>query len=160
MFLARTFIAMLLTFTPVQHSTQPSTHSANPWAAGNQAIQEIVIYATAVEKARVEAEKEAAEIETVDTVSNSDTPTTPDAFLACTRAHESDTAGGYGAVSPGGTYRGAYQFDRSTWDSQAASSGRDDLVGVDPATASSGDQDQLALDLYAARGNAPWGGRC
>src|SRR5262249_35653198 len=39
-----------------------------------------------------------------------------DCFLACTRAHESDSSGGYGAVSPGGTYRGAYQFDQSTWD--------------------------------------------
>ena len=35
-----------------------------------------------------------------------------DPFLACTRAHESDQAGGYQAVSPGGMYRGAYQFDQ------------------------------------------------
>src|SRR4029453_19134129 len=35
-------------------------------------------------------------------------------FLVCTRAHESDTAGGYRAVSGSGTYRGAYQFSQST----------------------------------------------
>ncbi len=81
-----------------------------------------------------------------------------EAFLACTRAIES--TGNYGAVSPGGKYRGAYQFDQRTWDSNAAASGRQDLVGVDPATAAAGDQDQMARDLYARRGNQPWGGRC
>jgi hypothetical protein len=81
-------------------------------------------------------------------------------FLACTRAHESDTAGGYQAVSPDGTYRGAYQFDQPTWDSIAAAIGRTDLVGTDPAAASPADQDTLATALYEVRGNAPWGGRC
>ena len=83
-----------------------------------------------------------------------------DPFLACTRAHESDSSGGYRAVSAGGTYRGAYQFDRTTWDSAARLAGRPDLVGVDPATALPADQDLLALDLYHARGTQPWGGRC
>jgi hypothetical protein len=81
-----------------------------------------------------------------------------EAFLACTRRIES--TGNYGAVSPGGTYRGAYQFDQRTWDSNAAASGRNDLVGLDPARAAAGDQDQMARDLYARRGNQPWGGRC
>jgi hypothetical protein len=81
-------------------------------------------------------------------------------FLACTRAHESDTAGGYQAVSPDGTYRGAYQFDQSTWNSVADATGRSDLVGTNPAAASPADQDTLAVALYAARGNQPWGGRC
>lgn len=81
-------------------------------------------------------------------------------FLPCTRAHESDTAGGYAAVSPDGVYRGAYQFDRTTWDSVAASTGRADLVGVDPAASSAADQDTLASALYLMRGNQPWGGRC
>jgi len=79
-------------------------------------------------------------------------------FLACTRAIES--TGNYGAISPGGKYRGGYQFDQRTWDSNAAASGRNDLVGRDPATASAADQDQMARDLYARRGNQPWGGRC
>ena len=83
-----------------------------------------------------------------------------DPFLECTRAHESDTAGGYRAVSPGGTYRGAYQFVRSTWNNVARAAGRPDLVGVDPAAAAPADQDLLALDLYHAQGAGPWGGRC
>jgi hypothetical protein len=79
-------------------------------------------------------------------------------FQQCTLEIESH--GNYGAVSPGGTYRGAWQFDQSTWDSNAAASGRPDLVGVDPATAAAGDQDAIAHDLYQRRGNQPWGGRC
>jgi hypothetical protein len=84
----------------------------------------------------------------------------PDAFLRCTRAHESDSAGGYRAVSPGGVYRGAYQFLRSTWNNEARAAGRPDLVGVDPAAAAPADQDQIALFLFQHAGAAPWGGRC
>jgi Transglycosylase-like domain len=82
------------------------------------------------------------------------------AFLACTRALESDTAGGYAAVNPSGKYRGAYQFSQSTWDSTARHAGRPDLVGVDPAQAAPWDQDALALDLFRWQGSSPWGGRC
>jgi hypothetical protein len=83
-----------------------------------------------------------------------------DPFLTCTRAHESDTAGGYRAVSPDGVYRGAYQFLRSTWNNVARAAGRPDLVGVDPAVAAPADQDQLALFLFQHGGPGPWGGRC
>jgi hypothetical protein len=83
-----------------------------------------------------------------------------DPFLACTRGHESDRAGGYQAVSPGGTYRGAYQFDQGTWNAAAQLAGRDDLVGVDPAAAAPADQDLLAMTLFHARGASPWGNRC
>jgi Transglycosylase-like domain len=79
-------------------------------------------------------------------------------FLECTKSIES--GGDYGAVSSGGTYRGAYQFQQSTWNNTAASAGRDDLVGVDPATVAPTDQDAMASQLYSAQGNAPWGGRC
>jgi hypothetical protein len=79
-------------------------------------------------------------------------------FLVCTRRIES--GGNYRALSAGGTYRGAYQFLRSTWNSVARSAGRPDLVGVDPAAAAPWDQDQLALHLYRSSGAGPWGGRC
>ncbi len=78
-------------------------------------------------------------------------------FLTCTRAHESDSSGGYRAVSPGGMYRGAYQFPRSTWNNVARHAGRHDLVGVDPAAAAPADQDFLAYDLYHWQGRAPVG---
>lgn len=86
--------------------------------------------------------------------------TSDEEFLSCTRAHESDSAGGYRAISPDGAYRGAYQFLQSTWDSTARQAGRSDLVGVAPDQASPGDQDMLALFLYHQQGNRPWNGRC
>jgi hypothetical protein len=86
-------------------------------------------------------------------------------FLVCTRSHESshvpplyDT--GYNAVDPSGTYRGAYQFSRGTWNNTALHAGRPDLVGVDPAQAGVADQDYLAWNLYQWQGAAPWLGRC
>jgi Transglycosylase-like domain len=88
------------------------------------------------------------------------TPAVHNGFLACTRAHESDSAGGYGAHSSNGLYHGAYQFLQSTWDNVARRSGRYDLVGANPAGAAPGDQDQMALNLYRWQGAGPWGGRC
>jgi hypothetical protein len=81
-------------------------------------------------------------------------------FLVCTRRHESDTAGGYRAISPRGTFRGAYQFRRSTWNNVARHVRRFDLVGVDPAAASPVDQDWMALFLYRWLGASHWEGRC
>jgi len=52
------------------------------------------------------------------------------------------------AVSPGGTYRGKYQFTRETWRNLG---GRGD-----PADAPEWLQDRLALKLYRLRGPAPW----
>lgn len=73
--------------------------------------------------------------------------------LAALRACES--GGNYGAVNPTGTYRGAYQFSRSTWNSVAAKA-YPHLVGVDPAAASPADQDAMAAALYASQGSRPW----
>jgi muramidase (phage lysozyme) len=83
----------------------------------------------------------------------------PGDFLACVRQRES--GGNYGIYNAGGSgAAGAYQFMPGTWNSIAASIGRGDLVGVDPAQASPGDQDAMAQALYAQQGAAPWGGGC
>lgn len=66
--------------------------------------------------------------------------------LAAIRACESD--GDYGAVSSDGLYRGAYQFDRPTWESVGGSG--------DPAAASPAEQDARAAQLLSARGSNPW----
>lgn len=83
-----------------------------------------------------------------------------DCFLACTRAHESDTAGGYAAVSGSGTYRGAYQFSQTTWDAAVAGAGYGEYAGVPADQVPAAVQDAAAAHLYSVSGTRPWGGRC
>jgi hypothetical protein len=61
---------------------------------------------------------------------------------------ECESGGNPRAVSPGGTYRGKYQFSRGTW---RGLGGRGD-----PADASEAEQDRVALKLPRQRGNSPW----
>jgi len=80
-------------------------------------------------------------------------------FLSCVRWRES--RGDYTVHnSQGSGASGAYQFMPGTWSSIAASEGRSDLVGVDPADASPADQDAMAAALYNQQGARPWGGGC
>lgn len=64
------------------------------------------------------------------------------------RIAECESGGDPQAVSPGGTYRGKYQFHPDTW---AALGG-----AGDPADAPEAMQDRLALKLYKQQGTAPW----
>ena len=66
--------------------------------------------------------------------------------LECIRQCESH--GNYGAVSSGGTYRGAYQFSQSTWESVGGTG--------DPAAAPPEEQDARAAALYGSAGSSPW----
>ena len=68
---------------------------------------------------------------------------------------ECESGGDYSITNPSGKYRGAYQFDRTTWDSVAGRHAPA-LVGVDPAAASPVDQDAMAMALYSERGAGPW----
>jgi peptidoglycan hydrolase-like protein with peptidoglycan-binding domain len=68
---------------------------------------------------------------------------------------ECESNGNYSITNPSGRYRGAYQFDRSTWNSIARRHAPH-LVGVDPAAALPADQDAMALALYSERGARPW----
>lgn len=61
---------------------------------------------------------------------------------------ECESGGNPTAISPGGDYRGKYQFSRGTW---RGLGGRGD-----PAKASEAEQDRLALKLYRRSGNSPW----
>jgi hypothetical protein len=129
-------------------------------AAAGEATTAVPLSAAAVPTRRVQAILSGGERGPIGGVTPIYVPVSPppaagpdDAGLARLRACES--GGDYGAVGAGGLYRGAYQFDQRTWDGVAAGS-RPDLVGVDPASATPADQDQMARALYAARGAAPW----
>jgi|GEM_PF-4208547 len=69
-----------------------------------------------------------------------------DGNLAAVRACES--GGNYAAVSSNGRYRGAYQFDRQTWQSVGGNG--------DPAAATPAEQDARASQLRSQRGSNPW----
>lgn len=57
----------------------------------------------------------------------------------------------YRQVSASGKYRGAYQFDRSTWNAVARTAWPA-AVGTDPADAPDWLQDHMARRLHAQRG--------
>ena len=61
----------------------------------------------------------------------------------------------YAAVNPSGTYRGAYQFSRATWNDVAARH-FPFLVGADPAATPWYWQDAMARALYSEAGASPW----
>jgi hypothetical protein len=75
-------------------------------------------------------------------------PSSGDASTALARIAQCESGGDPTAVSADGTYRGKYQFTRSTW-AQMGGSG-------DPAAAPEAEQDKRAAALYAAQGATPW----
>ncbi len=72
--------------------------------------------------------------------------TAPSATLA--RIARCESGGNPTAISPGGRYRGKYQFSRATWRAMGGSG--------DPAAAPEAEQDRRAAALLAARGTSPW----
>jgi Transglycosylase-like domain/Putative peptidoglycan binding domain len=64
------------------------------------------------------------------------------------RIAQCESGGNPRAISPGGRYRGKYQFSRETWRNLGGSG--------DPAAAPEWLQDRLALKLYRQSGTAPW----
>jgi hypothetical protein len=64
------------------------------------------------------------------------------------RIAECESGGNPRAVSPGGRYRGKYQFSRATWRGLGGKG--------DPADAPEWLQDRMALKLYRQSGTAPW----
>ena len=70
-----------------------------------------------------------------------------------------ESTNNYQAVSPSGTYRGAYQFSQATWDFISGISDHVEvhhLFGLDPISASPAEQDLMALTLYNYWGRGQW----
>lgn len=61
----------------------------------------------------------------------------------------------YQAVSRSGTYRGAYQFDQTTWDG-VAERHFPWLEGIDPIEVEWWWQDAMTRALWSERGRQPW----
>ena len=61
----------------------------------------------------------------------------------------------YQAVSPSGTYRGAYQFDQPTWNG-VAERHFPWLVNLDPVDVNPWWQDAMTRALWSERGAQPW----
>jgi hypothetical protein len=67
---------------------------------------------------------------------------------ALKRIAECESGSNPRAVSPGGRYRGKYQFSVETWQNLGGKG--------DPIEASEATQDRIALKLYRRSGSAPW----
>ena len=70
-----------------------------------------------------------------------------------------ESTNNYQAISPSGTYRGAYQFSQATWDFISGISAHVEvhhLFGMDPIDAAPADQDLMALTLYNYWGRGQW----
>lgn len=65
--------------------------------------------------------------------------------LVCNRTPESGKDGNYQAVSKSGKYRGAYQWQQSTFNNHAAGSGYGQYVGHDPISVPPYVQDEIAF---------------
>jgi|tagenome__1003787_1003787.scaffolds.fasta_scaffold20619649_1 hypothetical protein len=131
-------------------------HRVGDYLVTVKAVGDYIVAVEAAEHAAAEAQAAAPRQVRSSSVSSD---SNPGGFLSCVRQRES--GGNYSVYNSGGSgAAGAYQFMPGTWNGVAASSGRSDLVGVDPAQAAPADQDAMAQALYAQQGSAPWGGSC
>lgn len=71
------------------------------------------------------------------------------------RLRQCESTDNYQAVSRSGTYRGAYQFDQTTWNG-VAERHFEWLVGIDPIDAEPWWQDAMTRALWSERGRQPW----
>ena len=121
--------------------------------------ERVAAWAAAVERnAAEEAERRRATSEAARAAERAAAPQAPSGAAAgggWAALRSCESGGNYGAVNPSGTYRGAYQFSRTTWNS-VASKRYPHLVGVDPAAAAAGDQDAMAQALYDMAGPGQW----
>ena len=124
--------------------------------------EELARWTSAVEAAKAQAVAEAAAAQVRSSRATRGSAPAPDYSgavptdgehsdtLACIRAHESDSAGGYSAVNSSSGAGGAYQALPSTWDGYAGYARAQDAP---PEI-----QDQWAREAINAAGTRPWTG--
>lgn len=145
-----------------QQSTQ--VQGALAVAVAQQQAEEAAAAAAALAAAQAKAAAAQAKAVTADVTPGAVGPQLStggpalNSFLRC--VVQAESGGDYQAVSPTGTYMGAFQFSQSTWNEAAMLAGLPTLVGVPPDEASPAQQDALAVALYAADGSAPWYDPC
>ena len=113
--------------SPVRPSPRPATSPASSGSSSN-----------------IDSDAAQTGVSTIDPEPETNNPTADQ--WAALRWCES--RGDYSAVNPSGKYRGAYQFDQSTWETVGGTG--------DPAAAPAAEQDARAAALYQERGAAPW----
>ncbi len=119
---------------------------AAQYVAGVAAAEAARVAATEVQAERVTRDTSPAPQYSDPVPSSGDNADT----LACIRAHESDSAGGYSAVNSSSGAGGAYQALPSTWDGYGGYARAEDAP---PEV-----QDQWANEAIAASGTRPWAG--
>ncbi len=129
-------------------------------AVAQQQAAQAAAAAAAVRAAQAAAAAAAARSQTSrasSTSTSSGDPSLPP-FLQC--ALQAESSGNYGALSPGGTFMGGFQFSQPTWNQAAGLAGMSQLVNVPPNQATPAQQNDLAIALYNADGQQPWSDPC
>jgi len=131
-----------------------TTHRTLTRAITIGAIALAALAITACDPAEQALWRSAVETTTLQRIAATRSPGAPsDAALVRLRTCES--GGNYAAVSRSGTYRGAYQFSKRTWNNVAKSI-LPRFHGVDPAGAPAHVQDAMARALWTATGPRSW----
>ncbi|HZJ28190.1 MAG TPA: transglycosylase family protein [Acidimicrobiia bacterium] len=146
-----------LASTPLELAVELATQEHQETLVQRDAIVRFVAARIAAEQAR--AAESAAQVRRAQTTRSSSSAGSSSggatsggsgSTLACIRAHESDSAGGYSAVNSSSGAGGAYQALPSTWDGYAGYARAQDAPAVV--------QDQWAREAIASSGTRPWAG--
>jgi hypothetical protein len=137
-----------VTIVPQADSQLSLKHDASQKLHAGQARVERVKSKRRARRERIRARKLAKQQQasTTTTTGSATTGSAPSGNLQAIAACES--GGNPSAVGGGGSFRGKYQFDYSTWASVGGSG--------DPAAAPEAEQDMRAQMLYERSGSSPW----
>jgi hypothetical protein len=137
--------------------SQQQAAQAAAAAAAVRAAQAKAVAVVATPSAPLSPSTTSTALQIIGASTSSGDPSLPP-FLQCVLQAES--GGNYGAVSPGGTYMGGFQFSQATWNEAAQLAGMPQLTNVPPNEATAPEQDDLAIALYDADGQQPWNDSC